>query len=213
MSPPRAREREFVQYLQGFVDREDRAPLAALRRGLGKAPGEAAEMHRYVLPFLPRKSPWSEEQAYYLVAALFAWHQGSWLADEGEDTPAATNFGASFAQLSRARRMEGEGNDDQSGVEGGPGKTDESVERRFVALLNCHHDDLPDHLRHGVGLLKAHAVPVDWAQLLRDLQEWGWESRSVQRAWARDFWRRPERDAPGDAAGGTGDTDGEPLVM
>lgn len=180
MSPPRTREREFTTYLCGFADREERAPLAALRRGLGKPPGEAAEMYRYVVPFLRRESRWSEEEAYYLVAALFALHQGNWPADGSGDAPASTNFGASLAWL--AREVEGD-----------------SVERRFVALLNSHRDELPDHLRHGVGLLKAHGIPVDWAQLLRDLQEWEWESRSVQRAWARAFWRRPERETPGES--------------
>lgn len=201
MSPPRAREREFARYLQRFVDHEERAPLAALRRGLGKSLGEAAEMHRYVMPFLPGESRWGEEEAYYLVAALFAFHQGSWPADEGEAMPAATNLGASFAWLARARRTGDAGADEQGGVEGSRGGGDESIERRFVALLNCRRDDLPDHLRHGVGLLKAHAIPVDWAQLLRDLQEWEWERRSVQRAWARAFWRRPRRAAIGDPIG------------
>jgi CRISPR system Cascade subunit CasB len=60
-----------------------------------------------------------------------------------------------------------------------------------------------------VSLLKGRSVPVDWAQLLRDLQEWEWESRSVQRAWARAFWQRPEREAEdhGGAMGEPGDED------
>src|SRR4051794_39711919 len=107
MSPPRAREREFVQFLQGFVEREDRAPLAALRRGIGKTPGEAAEMHRYVVPFLPRESRWGEDDAHYLIAALFALHQRSW--PDGDDPRAATNLGASFAQLARVTDESGQG--------------------------------------------------------------------------------------------------------
>lgn len=67
------------------------------------------------------------------------------------------------------------------------------VERRFVALLNCHRDDLPAHLRHAVGLLKSKEIPVDWAELLHDILRWDSESRSVQRAWARAFWGRAGR--------------------
>jgi CRISPR system Cascade subunit CasB len=86
-----------------------------------------------------------------------------------------TNFGASFKQL---------GSDDSS-----------SVERRFVALLNSHRDDLPNRLRHAVSLLRAPGVPVDWAQLLRDIQSWDHPDRFVQVQWARSFWAPPRQDA------------------
>lgn len=163
---PAHREQRFVGYLRELVAREDRAALAALRRGLGKAPGEAAESHRYVVPFTSDLSA-RREAAYYQVAALFAWHQGSWQADSAD--PHSTNLGASLERLA-ARSM------------------GSSVERRFVALLNSHADDLDAHLRQVVGLLKAGDVPIDWARLLRDLQHWDSEDRQVQRAWARAFW-------------------------
>ena len=57
-----------------------------------------------------------------------------------------------------------------------------------MALLNAHPDELGRHLRHAVSLLKAHEVPIDWAQLLRDVQEWTYEGRPVQLDWARAFW-------------------------
>ena len=37
-----------------------------------------------------------------------------------------------------------------------------------------------------MGLLKD--VPIDWAQLLHDVQRWYFESRAIQREWARGFW-------------------------
>jgi CRISPR system Cascade subunit CasB len=172
MSQPGGRERGFIDYLQGFIDREDRAPLAMLRRGRGKSPGETAEMHRYVLPFLRDDAGKGEEEAYYRVASLFAWHQRDWHRERGQAGGRATNLGASFAWLVR-----------ETGSE--------SIEARFVALLNCRSDELSDHLRHGVGLLRAHEIPIDWAQLLRDLQGWEREDRRVQRAWARAYWGAP----------------------
>jgi len=94
MSPPREREKKYAQYLQGLVDREDRAALAALRRGLGKRPGEVAGPLPYVVPWLTSgDSPWAEE-CYFLVGALFALHQGSW--EPAEDSHAPTNLGASL---------------------------------------------------------------------------------------------------------------------
>ncbi len=183
MSVASGRERGFIDYLQGFIDREDRAPLAMLRRGLGKSPWEAAEMHRYILPFLGDDARRGEEEAYYLVAALFAWHQRDWHVGEGESVRRHTNFGASFAWLTR-----------ETGSE--------SIEARFVALLNCQFDDLPEHLRHGVGLLKAHDIPIDWARLLRDLRQWEWEDRRVQRDWARAYWGATGTPVAGAGTGG-----------
>lgn len=164
------RDQLFVESLEALVAREDRGALAALRRGLGKTPGEVSEMHRYVVPWLPETSNLRLEDPYYLVASLFAWHQRSWRPREGDNR--LTNLGASFARLAR---------EDES----------DSIEKRFVALLDSHRDDLPDHLRTAVGLLRSHEIPIDWAQLLRDIKGWSWESRSVQRQWARAFWGYP----------------------
>ncbi len=183
MSPPREHQRAFIEHLESLAANQDRAALAALRRGLGKEPGTVAEMHRHVVPWLPSSaSPWQND-AHYLVAALFAWHQGSWHREQ--DVPGATNLGASFARLAASVESE-------------------SVESRFVAMLNCHRDDLPTHLRHGAGLLKSKEIPVDWSQLLSDIQNWDSESRRVQRSWARAFWGshatgQPEQPTEGEA--------------
>jgi CRISPR system Cascade subunit CasB len=108
--------------------------------------------------------PWVPEQKYaedaaFLVAALFALHP---LAG-GQGT-----LGAAFARIS---------------------EKNDSIEQRFVALLNCHRDDLPDYLRQAISLLRSKDVPVAWRRVLQDVLGWDHESRYVQRAWARDFWR------------------------
>jgi CRISPR system Cascade subunit CasB len=167
LSPPKEHRIAFVEHLESMAASQDRAALAALRRGLGKDPGTVAEMHRHVVPWLPAGASRWQEDTYYIVAALFAWHQGSWHREE--DVPGATNLGASFARLAASVESD-------------------SVEGRFVAMLNCHGDDLPAHLRHAVGLLKSHEIPIDWSQLLSDIQNWGMESRKVQRSWARAYW-------------------------
>lgn len=168
MSEPSDKEKSFVGFLETLAEGRDRAAVAALRRGLGKEPGEAPEMFPYIVPWTQGAWP-VQEKAYYLVASLFAWHQGSW---HGEANKAElTNLAASLARLAAA---------EPAGRQG--------AERRLVALLNSHQDDLGNHLRHTVGLLKSKEVPVDWAQLLHDIQGWAWESRSVQLAWARAFW-------------------------
>lgn len=150
---------------------ERRAALAALRRGLGKRPGEAPQVFPYVVPWLPPNAPPLREDTFYLVASLFASHPIDWPGGDGDRS--ARNFGASLARLARER-------------------SSASIERRFVALLSAAYADLPEHLRHAIALLKSDDVPVDWAQLLHHLQQWNHPDRWVQRAWARAFWQQDE---------------------
>jgi len=162
----------FIDYLEDLVRRQDLGALAALRRGLGKTPGMAMDMQRYVEPWLGRSRGW-EEEVYFLTAALFAyWHQG-------ENTVAAfppENLGASMASLAAS-------NPDASS----------GLERRFTGLLKSHRDDLPSHLRQAVGLLKSKGIPVHWRHLWRDLRRWDHQEGRTQRSWARSFWgRQPE---------------------
>lgn len=149
----------FIRYLQNLAEGQNRGALASLRRGLGQPPGTAAEMYRYVEPFLGADARYKED-AYYLVAALFALH------------PESTDFGDMGSHMAAARA---EGNED-------------ALERRFTALLAAHPDDLPDYLRQAVSFLKSKDIPINWNELLRDLQGWGREDRFVQKKWARSFW-------------------------
>ncbi len=64
----------------------------------------------------------------------------------------------------------------------------DSMEARFVALLNAHPDDLDDHLRHAVSLLKSNEEPLDWFRLFEDLLQWDHPDGHVQLRWARDFY-------------------------
>ena len=64
----------YITYLERLHDdeRNGRAALAALRRGLGQPPGAAPEASRYVQPALAADAPAYLEDAYYLVGSLFA---------------------------------------------------------------------------------------------------------------------------------------------
>lgn len=174
--------RPFIESLERLYVNEERGALAALRRGLGRAPGAAMEMHPYVVPFTHELSQ-RQEDAFYILAALFGLYpRESWRRDE-KGKP--SNLGASLKLLKKEKDSGG-------------------VERRFVALLNCRAEDLPDHLRQFVGLLKTNDTPIDWAQLLRDVIRWDYDE-NVQRNWARGFWaadQKPETTAT-DAAPGT----------
>jgi CRISPR system Cascade subunit CasB len=69
-----------------------------------------------------------------------------------------------------------------------------SIEKRFVALLDADKEDLGDHLRHAISLLKAKndSAAINWSRLLQDILDWENPSRYVQRQWARDYWDEPK---------------------
>jgi CRISPR system Cascade subunit CasB len=166
----RACDHAFVAFLDSLVRNNDRATLAALRRARGRSP-TAIEAYQYVMPRVAEDTDGfereREEEIYLLVAGLFAFHQLPWPADYSQK--GYTNFGASMARLASATESAG-------------------VERRMTALLACSFDDLPEHLRHAVSLLKSKQIPVDWMRLIGDLRRWNSEDRTVQREWARAFW-------------------------
>jgi CRISPR system Cascade subunit CasB len=64
----------------------------------------------------------------------------------------------------------------------------ESLDRRFVAVLDSDHTDLPYRLRQIIQLLKSNEVPVNYRSLLADLKAWDHPDRIVQRRWATDYW-------------------------
>lgn len=158
-----------------------RAERAALRRGLGKPPGEAKEMWPVVIPLLPPVEllQWHEQTAY-TVASLFALHPLSWGGERRG--PLASNLGASLRLLDAQRES------------GGP-------QRRFVALLNSDTEALPEHLRHIVSLLRVGdpAIPVDWGRLTWDLLDWEKPGRRVQRRWATAFYGGRTEEPPADS--------------
>ncbi len=100
-----------------------------------------------------------DDRWYYLAATLF----GAFPQHRG-----GRSLGAAFRPLKQ--------------------KSD-SMEARFVALLNAHADDLDDHLRHAVSLLKANEQPLDWFQFFQDLLQWDHPDGYIQLRWARDFYK------------------------
>lgn len=172
MTVPTQEVQPFIAYLQSLAEKEERGALAALRRGLGQTPGTVADTFRYVEPWLGERRSATREAAFYLVASLFAFH------------PVSTNQGNMGTHMAQART---EANED-------------ALERRFTVLLAAHVDDLPNYLRQAISFLKSKEVPINWDELLWDLQNWEEKRddprRSVQKKWASAFWSRPSEEAP-----------------
>lgn len=155
---------EFIKMLTTFHSQENRAALAMLRRGLGKQPGEAMEVYRYIGNFAANAKGKMHEEALHTVATLF----GFYPSPNREGDKYDSNLGVSVSELAAKSNRE-------------------SVQKRFVALLDAHSDDLPNHLRQMIGLLKANDVRINWLQLLNDLNWWDSDGREVQRRWAKSF--------------------------
>lgn len=160
---------DFVEGLRQLANRANapkasgapRAALADLRTGLIDAAQGNGKMEKRLYELLPDIFEMRQDEAdcFYLTAALFAYHPlQEWNAG---------SLGKSCRKIK-----------EKSG----------SIEKRFLALLNSHRDDLPTYLRQIIGLLESNDVGVNYKQLLSDLGFWDKEDRSVQKQWARDFY-------------------------
>lgn len=64
----------------------------------------------------------------------------------------------------------------------------QSIEGRFIALLNASVEDIAPHLRQLVALLASNSIGLDWHDLLRALKTWDFDENWARRQWARDYW-------------------------
>ncbi|MCC6998528.1 MAG: type I-E CRISPR-associated protein Cse2/CasB [Deltaproteobacteria bacterium] len=148
----------MIDFLIEAASRDDRALLAQLRRAASRETEAAA--YPIVARFFPAQAnPWLEG-VLVDVAVLFAEHP-----EQGERSLAGG--------LRQLADREGSG---------------DGVERRFVALLGAHAEDVTHHLRHAVALLRGAEIALDWNDLFDTLRNWGHPDRFAQRRWARAFW-------------------------
>lgn len=165
---------EFTNFLQNLYKKEDRAALAALRRGLSEYPRKDIRMFPFIYPKileLGMDSDPQAEHAAFLTASLFAnWHSGEITAEAAAEKP--RNFGSAFALLIPEKKEE----------------ASKSIEQRFIALLNAHADDLAKHLIHAVSLLRSKKIPIKWQDLAYGINYWSHPDRFVQLNWAKNFW-------------------------
>lgn len=186
MKGPTSKQIEFARWLSKLNDpdgHEDRGTLAALRRGLMLEDEQLFELYGYIPPRYLSSSYLGDERLYLMVAALYAYHPASF--PELDLQKRRRNLGESlrlFAEYKRQGEKQGAGDGDEEDL------LPEPLKRRMDALLSAPRADLFGHLRQVVSLLKTGEVPVDWAQLLYDLQHWESPEREVQWRWSRSFY-------------------------
>ena len=148
----------FIKHLGRLAHPEtgDTGAMAALRRSLAFEPGTYAKSFPYVEPFV-FGDDWSRK-ALYLAAGLFAEHQ--------KHQP-----GRPFARVLAGVKQE---------------RGSESLEQRFLALLDADEDQIAYRLRQSVRLASEH--PFDWVRFTEDLLNWFHRDRLVQVNWARAYF-------------------------
>jgi CRISPR system Cascade subunit CasB len=168
----------LVSWLRGLAERDDRARLAALRRGLLLEPHQFYELYRVVPPQFLEGISRQEIERRLAVAVLFAFHPTSF--SDQQLAERHRNLGESLRMLAERQGAGGANDPDEL--------LPEPLRRRMDAILAAHPDELFDHLRQVIRLLKSGEVPVDWDQLLWDLRNWEREDRLVQWQWSRSFY-------------------------
>jgi CRISPR system Cascade subunit CasB len=163
MSEESNKPKKFIDYLEEFVRRDDRAVLSRLRHSLSDVPERQIRAFAVIEPFTSSLEGWSRE-AYYLAGGLYATHPER--SEEEHET-----LGATFKRVYLER---GES---------------PSIEQRFLSLLDADTHQLPDRLRHAITLIRSEAFAVNYELLLRQLLAWRQDSRWVQQRWARDFYK------------------------
>ncbi|MGW4475944.1 type I-E CRISPR-associated protein Cse2/CasB [Nonomuraea sp. NPDC004354] len=179
----RQRRGRFIAHLYGLHGKlespnayqvsEARRALAQLRRSL-TGPRAEAEAYATVFPFDP---PQAEQQAWILLAGLFALHPQP---RPGPNARQSGSLGRSMRALADERP---------------------SAERRFLQLLAVDQPSLPYYLRQAIRLLATANIALDYYRLLEDvitlMDRWADPERvhRVRLNWARDF-HRPRSSTP-----------------
>jgi len=162
---------KYIRYLEAYRKEKNRGALAIMRRSLGILPELDVRTFPFVFPGIEiAELNKYQEQIAFMIAALYAlYHSGS--ADISPSEEPFWNLGDSFRNLSE--------NDE---------KGSKSIESRFIALLNAHKDDLIQHLKKSVSLLKSRKIPINWVVLAEDIQYWEYSERITQSRWAQSFY-------------------------
>ncbi len=156
----------FAEGLKVLMRPDKRGDLAVLKRAAGYTIGEAPDAAKVFYRLLPYSVREQNEDVYFLVATLYGLNQYERLDHE--------NFGKTLRDV-KART----GSD--------------SIDKRFLALLDSPGDaELAYRLRQCIKLAASQLAGVDWARLIKDLLYWNTEDKTVQKDWARSYFKNQE---------------------
>lgn len=168
-----------------YEKEDNKNELAMLRKGVGRKPGEMPQLWGIIFEDFPESlfskygEPSKAEWAAYISFTLFAMHQ--------QGNSPETNFMHSSGEtLGKAlRRLVGKlgGND-----------AEERVHRRFsVMATSSDVEELSNHMRGIIQLLRANNIPLDYVRLAGDIYFYQFPNgrSKVRLRWGQDFYRIP----------------------
>lgn len=170
------------------AESRQKAVLAGLRRGAGRAPGELPELWGEFLGSLPdnlygaeKDGPGQAEWAVYTALTLFALHQQG--HDPAQQTEWMHTEGVSLGAAAARTALSADGDERQTAFD--------RVRRRFnIAATADSMDKLSWHLRGLVQLMSGKSVGMDYGRLARDLYWYQFPAarNNVRLQWGRDLY-------------------------
>ncbi len=159
-----------------------RKALAQLRRGLANPHSPFVYEVLFSEDLAPPDAPSYALTAYVQAASLFGLYVQGLTPDKLPRMPAGLSNYRRHSLGTSGRLLRNK-----------LGNGQESIDRRFNALIDSDPRDLFTRLRHLFRLFHSHDVPVNFRRLLNDLQRWHGSRpdalRKVRRQWAEDYWR------------------------
>ena len=163
-----------------------RAQLAALRRGVGRKPGDMPDLWGLLFADMPEEmmsrtaEPTAAEWAAYTALTLYATHQqGTEINRQNMHT------GQDAGRLGKAVARLVKNADDR-----------ERIARRFNAFATASDmTEAAHHLRGLIQLLRAEEIPLNYIRLAGDLYRFQNPEYApdVRLSWGQDFyWRKPD---------------------
>jgi CRISPR system Cascade subunit CasB len=146
------------------------AGQAILKRAMSGDPEHIRKVYEFLPNEIRIESEWEEDKIWISVACLFVYYPQN--IDRIQD-PKKRNFGRSCWNLAM--------DIDKTGQSKG-------TPRRFKALLDTSLTDIRSPLNNLVRQMKSRDIPIDYPQLLIDLQQWEHPKQYIQDNWARTYW-------------------------
>lgn len=160
MSDVKSQPPQSGEAFVSYIEELDSGGRAVLRRSLAFDPGTWPPAFKYVESWIGAEAGAWERRVTYLVAGLQALSKADRYYDD---------VGAAARALSAATASQ-------------------SVESRFLSLLDADSEQLPHRLRQMIDLMSSQGIAPAWAGLRRDVLRWGTEDRWVQQRWARSYY-------------------------
>lgn len=155
----------LVELLLSLKNSENRAKIAALRRGASD-PFNNFEALSIIGKTIPDQNDNTFKNSM-LLATIFAEHPKHIDNQSIGDALRKVRYGLSVGA--------------------------ESLDARFIQLLNSDFEDLPHYLLQTCRFLANKDVGIDFHILFDDIQYWTHQDKFVQLKWAKDYWGYKEK--------------------